>query len=68
MLSEKKRRRAGFPAWASFTPEKTMKELPALLAKSERAVTALENSSPRTFEDLVWKLDDAVRERDHIQR
>ncbi|MBR7180007.1 MAG: M3 family metallopeptidase [Kiritimatiellae bacterium] len=62
MLSEKKRRRAGFPAWASFTPEKTMKELPALLAKSERAVTALENSSPRTFEDLVWKLDDAVRE------
>ena len=49
-----------FPNWASFTPEKAAADLPRLLAEAEKGVAAVEASEPKTFEDLEWKLNDAV--------
>ena len=50
-----------FPDWAAFTPEKAAADLPRLLAEAETAVAAVEASDPATFEELEWKLNDAVR-------
>ena len=50
-----------FPDWAAFTPEKAAADLPRLLAEAEQAVAAVEASDPATFEELEWKLNDAVR-------
>ena len=51
-----------FPDWAGFTPEFAAAELPRLLDGAERAVAAIEAARPATYEDFVWKLDDATRE------
>ena len=48
--------------WANFTPENAAKELPRLLAEAEKNVAAVEAAEPKTFEDFVWKLDDATRD------
>ncbi|MGN0833657.1 MAG: M3 family metallopeptidase [Kiritimatiellia bacterium] len=50
-----------FPDWAAFTPESAAAELPRLLADAEKAVSALEAAEPATYEDFVWRLDDATR-------
>ena len=50
-----------FPDWAGFTPEFAAAELPRLLAEAEKAVVALEAAEPKTYEDFVWRLDDATR-------
>ena len=51
-----------FPDWAGFTPERVSAELPRLLEAAERQVAALEAAAPDSFEDFVWRLDDATRE------
>lgn len=51
-----------FPNWAEITPEYATKELERLLKASEESVAAIEASAPATYEDLVWKLDDATRD------
>ena len=51
-----------FPDWAGFTPEMVSAELPRLLEAAERQVAALESAAPDSFEDFVWRLDDATRE------
>ena len=51
-----------FPDWAGFTPESVSAELPRLLEAAERQVAALEAAAPDSFEDFVWRLDDATRE------
>ena len=54
-----------FPDWAGFTPEFAAAELPRLLDGAEKAVAAIEASEPKTYEDFVWKLDDATRDLWH---
>ena len=54
-----------FPDWAGFSPEFAAAELPRLLAEAETAVAAIEEEGPRTYEGLVWKLDDATRDLWH---
>ena len=57
-----------FPDWAQFTPEKAAAVLPKLLDEAEQAVAAIEgrfgdlDAATPTYEDLVWRLDDATRE------
>ncbi len=51
-----------FPDWNTFTPESAAADLPRLLERAERDVQAVEASEPETFEDFVWRLDDATRE------
>lgn len=51
-----------FPDWAAFTPESAAAELPRLLAEAEKAVSAIEADEPATYEDFVWRMDDATRE------
>ena len=51
-----------FPDWAGFTPERASAELPRLLEAAERQVAVLEAAAPASFEDFVWRLDDATRE------
>ncbi len=55
-----------FPDWTVFTPEYVCDSLPKLLAKAEESICEIEKSSPVTFEDLVWKIDDATREPMHM--
>ena len=50
----------GFFDWSSFTPAAAEAELARLLTAGENAVAALEASAPKTYEDLVWKLDEAT--------
>jgi len=50
-----------FPNWGAFTPAFAATELPRLLDESERSVSALESSVSDSYEDFVWKLDDATR-------
>ena len=57
-----------FPDWAGFTPEFAAAELPRLLEEVEKAVAAIEaagsgkdSASPLSYENFVWKLDDATR-------
>ena len=57
-----------FPDWAGFTPEFAAAELPRLLDEAEEAVAAIEaagsgkdSASPLSYENFVWKLDDATR-------
>jgi len=57
--------RADLPDWAGLTPEKAEAELTRLLDESENAVAAIEATEPRTYEDFVWKLDDATRDLWH---
>ncbi len=52
----------GFPDWAVFTPERVGKRLPRLMDAAEQAVATIESSSPTTFEGLVHRLNDAVRD------
>ncbi len=54
-----------FPNWADTTPESVGRDLTRLLNESEKNVAAIEISQPKTYEDLVWKLDDATRELWH---
>ena len=51
----------GFPDWAALTPELAAERLPGLLDAAERGVAAVEASEPRGFEDLEWRVSDAVR-------
>ena len=44
-----------------MTPEFAAKELPRLLVAAEKGVAEVEASEPMTFEELNWRLDDAVR-------
>ena len=53
--------RTDFPAWSAFTPAKAASDLPRLLDEAQAGVEALESASPRTYEDLVWRLDDLTR-------
>ncbi len=48
--------------WSEFTPEKAATDLSRFLAESEKAIAALEAATPRTYEDFVWKLNDATRD------
>ena len=57
-----------FPDWAGFTPEFAAAELPRLLEEAEKAIAAIEAAgsgkdsvSPLSYENFVWKLDDATR-------
>ena len=57
-----------FPDWKDFTPEFAAAELPRLLDEAEKAVAAIEaagsgkdSASPLSYENFVWKLDDATR-------
>ena len=50
-----------FPKWAELTPEKATADLPCLLAEAEKSVAEIEAANPSTYEDLVWRLDDATR-------
>ena len=50
----------GFFDWSSFTPAAAEAELARLLTAGEAAVAALEASAPKTYEELVWKLDEAT--------
>ena len=57
-----------FPDWAGFSPEFAAAELPRLLDEAEKAIAAIEaagsgkdSASPLSYENFVWKLDDATR-------
>lgn len=51
-----------FPKWNEFTPENVEAKLATLLTTSEEAISELEKSSPKGYEDFVWVLDDKTRE------
>ena len=51
-----------FPDWNEFTPQFVDARMPELLAEADKAVSEIENSSPLTYDELVYKLDDATRE------
>ena len=46
--------------WQGFDPASAEAELGRLLETAERAVASVEASAPKTYEDLVWRLDDAT--------
>lgn len=48
--------------WSEWTPEKAATDLSRFLAESGKAIAALEAATPRTYEDFVWKLNDATRD------
>jgi oligopeptidase A len=50
------------PDWSRFTPDFARRELDRLLPEAEAKIANLENSSPKTFAQLVHPLDDATRE------
>ena len=50
-----------FPDWGRMTPAYAEAELPRLLDKAEKDVAAIEASEPKTFEDIQWRLFDAMR-------
>ena len=50
-----------FPRWRELSPEKAVAEMPRLVEKAEAEIAAVEKSEPKTFEDFVWRLDDAMR-------
>lgn len=52
---------SNFPDWSELTPAFAEAELPKRLDEAEAAVAAIEASEPQTFEELVWRLDDATR-------
>ena len=49
-----------FPKWDEVTPAKAAEELPELMKAAEAAVAAVEAAPGDTYEDLVWRLDDAT--------
>lgn len=51
-----------FPDWNEFTPQFVDARMPELLAEADKAVSEIENSTPATYDELVYKLDDATRE------
>ena len=55
-----------FPKWAELTAERANADIPRLLAEAEKAVAQIESKNPSTYEELVWKLDDATRELWHL--
>ena len=54
-----------FPDWDKFTPEFATAELTRLLEVSEASVKDVEASKDTSYEDFVWKLDDATRDLWH---
>ena len=50
-----------FPDWGAYTPEFAERELPHLLEEAEKEVAEVEASNPDGFEDLEWRIEDAVR-------
>ncbi|MBQ3288803.1 MAG: M3 family metallopeptidase [Kiritimatiellae bacterium] len=50
-----------FPDWGSLTPDGAAADLTRLLDEAEKGVAAVEGSEPQAFEDLEWRLSDAVR-------
>lgn len=51
-----------FPDWNEFTPQFVDARMPELLAEADKAVSEIENSTLATYDELVYKLDDATRE------
>ncbi len=51
-----------FPDWDAFTPKFASSELERLLEVSEKDVAAVENAENASYEELVWRLDDATRD------
>ena len=51
-----------FPDWTKVTPENCAAELPRLLAEAEKSVAEIEGQKATSYEDFVWRLDDATRE------
>ena len=51
-----------FPKWAELTPAKAAAELPELLTEAECAIIDLELGDANTYEELVWRIDDATRD------
>ncbi len=49
-----------FPDWSKLTPEGAAADLPRLLAEAKKGVEEVEASEPLSFEDLTWRLNDAV--------
>lgn len=48
--------------WKNFTPALAARRLAELLPAAENAVTELEQTCAATYEDLVWRINDATRE------
>ncbi len=53
-------KKQNFPDWSKLTPESAAADLPRLLEEAKKGVEEVEASEPLSFEDLVWRLDDAV--------
>ncbi|MBO6166942.1 MAG: M3 family metallopeptidase [Kiritimatiellae bacterium] len=51
-----------FPDWDAFTPKFASSELERLLEVSEKDVAAVESAENASYEELVWRLDDATRD------
>ncbi|MBR4354806.1 MAG: M3 family metallopeptidase [Kiritimatiellae bacterium] len=51
-----------FPDWTGFTPDFAQRELERLLPAAESKIAALEASEPKTFGQLIYPLNDAVRD------
>ena len=49
-----------FPDWSKFTPESAAADLPRLLEEAKKGVEGVEAAEPLSFEDHVWRLDDAM--------
>lgn len=48
--------------WKNFTPALAARRLAELLPAAENAVAELEQTCAATYEDLVWRINDATRE------
>lgn len=48
--------------WKNFTPALAAQHLAELLPAAENAVAELEQTCAATYEDLVWRINDATRE------
>jgi oligopeptidase A len=48
--------------WKNFTPALAAQRLAELLPAAENAVAELEQTCAATYEDLVWRINDATRE------
>jgi oligopeptidase A len=48
--------------WKNFTPDLAAQRLAELLPAAENAVAELEQKCAATYEDLVWRINDATRE------
>lgn len=51
-----------FPRWEEITPEMANEAVPRLIEEAEERISEIEDASPSSYEELVWKLDDATRE------